>query len=96
MDAYIIDYSEVFSKLVRFGDVRNLKHGKMEKAGDFKRAISTFDVKLLFVSVPHTRIMLSKETAGKYINIIGNGPSDELTQLQSALDTMSRSIKLNQ
>lgn len=95
LDAYVIDYSEVFSKLVRFGNVLNLRHGKVEKAGDFQRVVSTFDVKLLFVSVPHTRIILSKETAGKYLNIIGNGPSDELTQLQSALDTMSRSIKFN-
>jgi hypothetical protein len=95
LDAYTIEYSEIFSKLVRFGDVQNLKHGKVEKAGDFQRVISTFDVKFLFVTVPHTRILLNKEVAGKNVNIIANGPNDELTQLQSALDTMSRSIELN-
>jgi hypothetical protein len=95
LDAYVIDHSETFSKLVRFGNVLNWKHGKVEKAGDFQRVVSTFDVKLLFVTVPHTRIILSKEIKGKYLNIIGNGPNDELTQLQSALDTMSRSIKFN-
>jgi hypothetical protein len=95
LDAYVIDYSEVFSELIRLGNVRNLKHGEMETTGGFKRVISTFDVKLLFVTVPHTRIILSKEMAGKNLNIIGNGPSDELTQLQSALDTLSRSIKIN-